>query len=40
MLLIRLFANAPLGSEGKLSFMAIKSGTKVKNQKSKIKNFI
>ncbi len=38
MLLVRLFAYAPLGSEGKLTFMAIKSGAKIKNQKSKIKN--
>ncbi len=36
MLLIRLFTYAPLVSEGKLTFMAIKSGTKIKNQKSKI----
>ncbi len=33
MLLVRLFTCAPLDSEGKPSFMAIKSDTKIKNQK-------
>ncbi len=33
MLLVRLFTYAPLESEGKLTFMAIKSRAKIKNQK-------